>query len=568
MRKWGLTCTQLPYSITDAGVYRPEDTLTTMFWDEARNRLVLAHSRMVSYPYKESVKHEQGLVVHKEQLVLALYNANFGVVVSIDVDGLVICWNFVTGEQLSAFRVKHAADERVTTAIFDRSERRLLVGSSMGHIWIYNWNSGIRLNELTSDMQTEFSKIANTISAAKSTEAARGHTVATGWDRSLYIWNDPPDTYALGCIRKIDLYSECDVRDMTYLHEMKLLALGMYDGVLNVYQTSGNWKRMHQIARQQSPEPEASSSHNLKPVDDLHKFLKNHTKSEIFDNANFRFGRLNLEAHHEVSHSHVVGSQKNIMKPAGDSFWSIDSLAINSVGNVIKSATGHPLWVTAGMDGYVTLMDCLTTSVRGRFDAGHEAPEPSHDGTFARLGILNMAVDPAQSVLATADVRGNLRTFDISTVTDEVIRLQVSIISANDLIGADADGLSDPYTRVMLRPGGSRHALEAKTNVVHKELNPVWNESFEFEIGRGRRQEIMKPNMTLQLQVNDYDRYGEHDELGRTSLDVSGMEFGVLNKHCIHLRCANPELDQTPELDHIPSLITCFLPLHGKLAER
>lgn len=234
-------------------MYRPEDTFTCMAWDDKLKRLLVAHSRLQSWPYRGDAKEGLGLVTHKTKILGGLYNSVYSVVLTVDDSGLVIVWRLDTGEQLAVWSIKHEENERISTVSFDRSERRLLVGTTQGRVWIYNWNSGVRLNELESNMDCEVSCVLNTMSAAKAMDVARGNTVATGWNKLVYIWNDPPDNYALKPIRTIDLHSDCDVRYMTWIQETKMIAFAMYNGAVNTWLTSGNWKRMFKIENQGKP---------------------------------------------------------------------------------------------------------------------------------------------------------------------------------------------------------------------------------------------------------------------------------------------------------------------------
>ena len=164
-------------------MYRPEDTFSCMVWDDQTRRLILCHSRLQAWPYRGDASEGLGLVLHKERIISALYNEQFGNIVTVDVSGLVIVWKIDDGQQFSAWFIQHGENEMISTAHFDRSGRRLLVGTSIGHVWIYNWNSGVRLNNLEGDMDNEVTCVLNTISAAKRMEVARGHTVATGWNK-------------------------------------------------------------------------------------------------------------------------------------------------------------------------------------------------------------------------------------------------------------------------------------------------------------------------------------------------------------------------------------------------
>jgi len=58
--------------------------------------------------------------------------------------------------------------------------------------------------------------------------------------------------------------------------------------------------------------------------------------------------------------------------------------------------------------------------------------------------------------------------------------LTVHVVEARDLLPLDMDGTSDPY--VILQIEDQR----IETNFKKSTLNPVWTESFTFEIVHGR----------------------------------------------------------------------------------
>jgi WD40 repeat protein len=165
--------------------YRPENTFTCMEWNNRSKTLILAHSRLQIWPYRGDANEGLGLVLHKNRILAGLHNPSFANIVTIDESGLVIVWKLDSGEQITVWSIKHFAEEKITAAAFDKSDRRLMIGTSKGRVWLYNWNSGVRLNDLESDMDSEVSCVLNTISSAKKMDAARGHTVASGWNKHV-----------------------------------------------------------------------------------------------------------------------------------------------------------------------------------------------------------------------------------------------------------------------------------------------------------------------------------------------------------------------------------------------
>jgi len=82
------------------------------------------------------------------------------------------------------------------------------------------------------------------------------------------------------------------------------------------------------------------------------------------------------------------------------------------------------------------------------------------------------------------------------------------------LLAADLNGKSDPY--VIMRCGGQ----EKKTKVIHKTLNPEWNESFEFV---GTLPQFLGTG--LLLKCFDKDRFTRDDPLGNVEVPLSELQL-------------------------------------------
>lgn len=87
--------------------------------------------------------------------------------------------------------------------------------------------------------------------------------------------------------------------------------------------------------------------------------------------------------------------------------------------------------------------------------------------------------------------------------------LSVHIVEARDLTSMYKDGTSDPYVRITLE------GQEIESNVKKGTLNPVWNESFTFEILHGRE--------SMKVMVMDKDTFGNDDFKGQTEIDMEQL---------------------------------------------
>ena len=84
--------------------------------------------------------------------------------------------------------------------------------------------------------------------------------------------------------------------------------------------------------------------------------------------------------------------------------------------------------------------------------------------------------------------------------------LTVHVVEARNLLPMDMEGTSDPY--VIMTIEGQR----IQTSVKSSDLNPVWNESFTFDIDTGRE--------PLQIEVMDKDTFGADDFEGECQISL------------------------------------------------
>ncbi|GBG85330.1 hypothetical protein CBR_g39897 [Chara braunii] len=109
---------------------------------------------------------------------------------------------------------------------------------------------------------------------------------------------------------------------------------------------------------------------------------------------------------------------------------------------------------------------------------------------------------------------------DASTVSERrmFIRgvLMVKVIKAINLEAADiATSTSDPYVQLWMK---NKSESKQRTQVIYKELNPVWDEEFEFL--------VENPNDDmLMMEVYDHDMFGRRDFLGKLSLTLTRVMY-------------------------------------------
>lgn len=102
-------------------------------------------------------------------------------------------------------------------------------------------------------------------------------------------------------------------------------------------------------------------------------------------------------------------------------------------------------------------------------------------------------------------------------------RVTVTIVKASSLKPMDFTGKSDPYVKVVLLIHGKK-IRKKKTSVLFNTLNPIYNESLEFDLSH---EDLT--NADFIFKVIDYDRVGSNELIGCIGI---GMHFeGVHRDH-------------------------------------
>lgn len=92
--------------------------------------------------------------------------------------------------------------------------------------------------------------------------------------------------------------------------------------------------------------------------------------------------------------------------------------------------------------------------------------------------------------------------------------LNLKLISGHGLKSADRNGYSDPFVTIYVND-----KRVFKSNIKKKTLDPVWNEDAKVPILSRSKNQVV-------LNVLDWDRAGDNDDLGQATLDTSNLELG------------------------------------------
>ncbi|KAM2222881.1 hypothetical protein ACFXTI_016975 [Malus domestica] len=104
--------------------------------------------------------------------------------------------------------------------------------------------------------------------------------------------------------------------------------------------------------------------------------------------------------------------------------------------------------------------------------------------------------------------------------------LSVTVISAEDLPVVDFMGKADPFVVLIMK----KSEAKAKTRVITNNLNPVWNQTFDFMVEDALHEMLM-------VEVWDHDTFGK-DRIGRVIMTLTRVLMEGEYQNCYQLDIA------------------------------
>ncbi|XP_055701211.1 multiple C2 and transmembrane domain-containing protein isoform X1 [Phlebotomus papatasi] len=164
----------------------------------------------------------------------------------------------------------------------------------------------------------------------------------------------------------------------------------------------------------------------------------------------------------------------------------------------------------------------LTQSPRHRATTIGESPLTRADSSVTKeSSILKGFLDKGRDNEATSSKECTLEFLqtdeaqkrrEIALRQHAFFQLRIHLLSGHDLVAMDKNGTSDPY--VKFKVGGR---LLYKSRTVHRDLNPVWDETFVVP--------IEDPFQPINIKVFDYDWGLQDDFMGSAQLDLTSVEL-------------------------------------------
>ncbi|TKR77502.1 hypothetical protein L596_018463 [Steinernema carpocapsae] len=204
----------------------------------------------------------------------------------------------------------------------------------------------------------------------------------------------------------------------------------------------------------------------------------------------------------------------------------------SALSNTVNAGS---MWAAGG--SYITcspLFKILTVCLPRRRSSSNAASgnangflPSSHSSTFdRRIAVSDVVpsssrtftVQPGDDVAAPIVQNfGQLHfKLDYDFVTN---KLAVTVVEGKNLPAMDRNGMSDPYVKLSILP---ERKQKFETKIKRKNLNPIFNETFLFNIPYNELQ-----CKTLQLTVFDFDRLSKDDQIGQLQIPLNSIDFGT-----------------------------------------
>ncbi|KAK6184641.1 hypothetical protein SNE40_007075 [Patella caerulea] len=363
-----------------AGMFpKGPEVYTTLFFDDSRDRNGNERNRLfTTFNYQITMMEmkleiKNRVVSHDKPVISAIYNTVFNQVVSVCQSGTIIMWMIDTGQKVKQFNKVHGNSE-ITCIAQDPTETRIYTGSTDGTVKVWDFNGHCyHVLDCAGGQPADLGQIL----------ILKRSVIVIGWTRFITVFRNTSfkDYHVQPSDWKGGQAHTEDILNVTFMGP-HTLATGSYDGEIVIWNTNSELASKHMSQRSKR---EVIKSRNKEPSTLC-------VVGEETEGVRPTTGRSKSRALSRVSEG--SNDEQN------EFGWAICKLLFLASRKGNSASRGANL-VSCGGNGWVRFWNANHGTLLAEFVAHKHA------------GSIKMATDKNNQYLATGDVDGNIKVWEI-----------------------------------------------------------------------------------------------------------------------------------------------------------
>lgn len=182
IKLWDIRTFRCIQTFREKRTFRPQDRLTSLMYDRQNDRIITGttelHVWTVNSEELSWTEPSQQTNRHQRPLITMLYDDYTKRLVTVD-QKTIMTWDIMSGKVNFKFDV----DKLISSACFDRRQRRILLGHEDGSLSVYNYSNGVRICMFKEVDSKEIEMLVN------ATRQDCSVIIGTGPGRKLLLWD-------------------------------------------------------------------------------------------------------------------------------------------------------------------------------------------------------------------------------------------------------------------------------------------------------------------------------------------------------------------------------------------
>jgi WD40 repeat protein len=156
---WDVKTLKVVQSFSHALFDLTNDELTVCYLNPGEQRLILGNRKLLALSHTNQSNRHQQRTSHRHAVTRVLFNFLFDLIISADEGSSIHVWNMKTTEKVMHILNAHPTElnkqaSEISAMSFDETQRRLITGAHDGSLALWNFNNGVNLYRLPSEVQT------------------------------------------------------------------------------------------------------------------------------------------------------------------------------------------------------------------------------------------------------------------------------------------------------------------------------------------------------------------------------------------------------------------------------